>query len=118
MKTRLLIALSFLFIAFESTAQDSTVVEQYCDVVVSEAPIGTKVTIEVDYGAPRNIFRDNRVKTGDGKTKKFNTVVDALNYMGQSGWKLVNALTVRPSVGAAEYHYIFKKEFRLGELAE
>jgi hypothetical protein len=97
-------------------AQDTALIEQYCDVVVSEAPIGSKVTIEIDYGEPRNIFKDNRIKTGEGKPKKFNTVVDALNHMGKSGWKFIQAMPVRVTASSTEYHFLFKKEYRGQEL--
>jgi hypothetical protein len=30
-----------------------------------------------------------------GKIKKFNTIIDALNYMGSEGWIFINAFPVR-----------------------
>ena len=117
MKLSLLLASLFIFTSVITCAQESSHIEQYCDMLVSEAPIGNKVTVEIDFGTPRNIFHDNRLKTEEGKTKKFYTVVDALNHMGKAGWKLVHALPVKPSAGSTEYHYIFKKDFRRDEQA-
>lgn len=91
---------------------DSTLVEQYCDVVSTERFLSNKVTINVDYGEERSIWKDNRLKDRAGKLIKFNTVIDALNDLGKDGWKLVNAFPVSNSANSsAVYHYVFKKEF-------
>jgi len=91
---------------------DSTLVEQYCDVVSTERFMSNKVTINVDYGEERSIWKDNRLKDRAGKLVKFNTVIDALNDLGKDGWKLVNAFPVGNSANSsAVYHYVFKKEF-------
>jgi len=49
--------------------------------------------------------------------KKFNTVVDALNYMGKDGWIFINAF---PSQNGNEqiYHYVFKKLFLKSEIGD
>ena len=101
-----------LFIAFKGNAQqDASNVEQYCEVVATGRLLSNKVTIDIDYGEQRSIWRDNRLKDDDGKLKKFNTVIDALNYLGKDGWKLVNAFPVATGNGPMVYHYVFKKEF-------
>jgi hypothetical protein len=46
-----------------------------------------------------------------GKLKKFNSVIDALNYLGKMGWKLVNAYPVYNGSSSNIYHYVFKKDF-------
>ena len=89
-------------------AQDSTKVEQYCRLVVN---------IDVDYGDERKHFSDNRMRDEEtGRIKKFNTVVDALNYMGSQGWVLVNAFPVMDGANATSLHYYFKKSFRKEDL--
>jgi hypothetical protein len=50
------------------------------------------VTIDIDYGETRSIWKDNRLKDERGKLVKFNTLVDALNIHGEQCWKLVNAI--------------------------
>ncbi len=47
----------------------------------------------------------------NGKLKKFNTVIDALNFLGKEGWKLVNAFPVFSSSSSTVYHYVLKKDF-------
>jgi hypothetical protein len=107
-----------LFSSTQTFAQkDTSLVEQYCEVVSTPRLLSSKVTIDIDYGEVRSIWRDNRVKSDDGKLKKFNTVIDALNYMGIDGWTLVNAF---PTVvgNSQTYHYVFKKSFKKSEVAE
>ena len=101
----------FILISLKSISQDTAKVEQYCEVVATGRFLSTKVTIEIDYGEEKSIWKDNRVKEEDGKVKKFNSVIDALNYLGKLGWKLVNAFPVSEASGPKVYHYVFRKEF-------
>ena len=106
--------LIFVFLLLTSSlfsyAQDTTKVEQYCEVVATGRLLSNKVTIDIDYGEERSIWKDHRLKE-DGKLKKFNSVIDAVNYLGKEGWKLVNAFPVSEVNGPKVYHYVFKKEF-------
>ena len=105
-----------LFIAFKVNAQqDTTRVEQYCEVVATARILSSKVTIDIDFGEERSIWKDNRLREDNGKLKKFNTVIDAINYLGKSGWRLVNAFPVSTGNGPMVYHYVFKKEFSKAE---
>ncbi|MDB5199630.1 MAG: hypothetical protein JWO92_1593 [Chitinophagaceae bacterium] len=117
MKNIIIIAL-FLFTSFQSFAQtDTSKVEQYAEIVATPRLLSNKVTIDIDYGEERSIWRDNRLKEDNGKLKKFNTTIDALNYMGRDGWKLVNAFPV--SIGNSQvYHYVFKKSFSKSEISQ
>lgn len=94
-------------------AQDSTKVEQYCRLIAQNRLLSNRVNIDVDYGDERKLFSDNRMRDEEtGKLKKFNTVVDALNYMGSQGWVLVNAFPVNDGTSNTTLHYYFKKDFR------
>ncbi|MEY2921499.1 MAG: hypothetical protein RL108_108 [Bacteroidota bacterium] len=104
-----LLAFTFLLFAFVSNAQ-SEKVEQYCEVLGMSGVFSSKVTINIDYGDAKSVWKDNRVKNEDGSVKKFNSMIDALNYMGSEGWILVNAFPVT-SGNQNVYHYVFKKEF-------
>lgn len=96
-------------------SQDTTKVEQYCEVVATSRLLSNKVTIDVDYGEERSIWKNYRLKDDEGKFKKFNSVIDAVNYLGKGGWKLVNAFPISTGSGPMVYHYVFKKEFLKGE---
>ena len=101
----------FVFVSLSSLAQDTTRVEQYCQVVATARILSNKVTIDIDYGEERSIWKDHRIRTDEGKLKKFNSVIDALNYLGKDGWRLVNAFPISAGSGPMVYHYVFKKEF-------
>lgn len=112
MKKIIVTALLFVCLSSGSFAQqDTTKVEQYCRLVANNRMFSNKVNIDVDFGEERKFFSDHRMRDEEtGKLKKFNTVVDALNYMGSQGWKLVNAFPVVEG-NSYTYHYYFKKQF-------
>jgi hypothetical protein len=113
-RLNLLLLLSFFF--FNSySQQDSAKVEQYCEVVATGRILSNKVTIDIDYGEERSIWKDHRLRNDEGNLKKFNSVIDAINYLGKDGWKLVNAFPINSGSGPAVYHYVFKKEFAKSE---
>ncbi len=101
----------FLISTLVSNAQtDTSKVEQYCQVIATPRLLSNKVTIDIDFGEEKSIWRDNRLKAEGGTLKKFNTIIDALNYMGREGWIFINAYPVH--MGQTEiFHFAFKKEF-------
>jgi hypothetical protein len=108
-----------LFICIKSFAQDDPAkVEQYCEVVATPRLLSNRVTIDVDYGEERSVWKDNRIKEDNGRAKKFNSVIDALNYMARDGWKLVNAFPVSTSNNTFVYHYVFRKLFLKSETGD
>ena len=104
-----LLTIVFVLTVFISNAQ-SEKVEQYCEVVGMARIMSSKVNIIIDYGEAQSVWKDNRVKNEDGSVKKFNSMIDALNFLGTDGWKLVNAFLITTG-GQDVYHYVFKKEF-------
>jgi hypothetical protein len=112
---KLLLIIGF-FISVSSFAQDTTWVEQYCRLEATGRLFSNKVTIDVDFGESRRVFGDYRIRDEEsGKLKKFNSVTDALNYLGSQGWILVNAFpigTTSTNSNSNTYHYYFKKLFR------
>ena len=106
----------FLISTIISNAQtDSSKVEQYCQVIVTPRLFSNKVTIDIDFGEEKSFWRDTRLTKDGGVLRKFNTVIDALNYMGKAGWKFINAYPIR--MGDTEiYHFAFKKQFSKSEV--
>lgn len=112
MKFIILLFACFAFIS--SNAQsDTTKVEQYCELIAQGRLFSNKVTIDVNFGEERKFFGgDTRLKDEvTGRIKKFNSVTDALNYLGVQGWTLVNAFPISESSGPKVYHFYFKKLF-------
>lgn len=108
-----------LFCLLSAAAVKAQKMEQYCEMTAQAKLFSRKVTIDVDYGEARKwiSFKDTRMKDEEGKVKSFNSVVDALNFMGRAGWKLVNAFLVTES-GNNVYHYVLKREFDKSELSD
>jgi hypothetical protein len=117
MKKLLIISIVLLNSIVSNAQTDTNKVEQYCQIIARPRLLSNKVTIDIDYGDEKSFLRDNRLKTGDGKLKKFNTIIDAMNYMGREGWIFINAYPVR--MGDTEiYHFAFKKQFTKSELQQ
>ena len=109
-----LILLVLVLASLTVSAQDTTTVEQYCRMIVTNRALSTKVNIDLDFGEERRLFTDNRLRDEiSGKLKKFNSVVDALNYMGSQGWSLVNAFSTNEQY---IYHYYFRKRFKISDI--
>jgi len=103
----MLILVLFIFSSLNFFGQDTTTVEQYCRVIISNRALSTKVNIEIDFGEERKLFKDNRLRDEmSGRLKRFNSIVDALNYMGSQGWSLINAIQFGDSY---TYHYYFRR---------
>ena len=105
--------LVMISISVSAFSQDTTKVEQYCELVAQARLLSNKVTIDVNFGEERKFFSgDTRIKDEiTGRVKKFNSVTDALNYMGAEGWALVNAFPLTTGSGPQVYHFYFKKLF-------
>lgn len=117
MKQNIILSIVLLVSIHSFSQTDTTKVEQYCEVIATPRLLSNKVTMEVNYGEEKSYWRDTRLKNDDGKLKKFNTIIDALNYMGKEGWVFVNAFPVK--IGDVQiYHYGFKKLFTRSELSE
>jgi hypothetical protein len=112
---KLLFILFFQLAAIAVFAQtDTSKIEQYCQLIATPRLFSNKVTIDIDFGEEKSFWSDDRLRTYDGKLKKFNTIIDALNFMGKQGWVFINAYPVRN--GSSDiYHYGFKKLFYQSE---
>lgn len=89
---------------------DSVKVEQFCQVIAKPRLLSNKVTIDIDFGDEKSFWSDTRLRTWEGKIKQFNTIIDAMNFMGREGWSFINAYPVR--YGDSEiFHFAFRKLF-------
>lgn len=82
----------------------------YAEIVGTGKFLSKKVSIEIDYGQATTIWQSNRIKNEDGSNKEFNSMVDAMNYMGALGWEFQQAYVV--TIGQQNvYHWLMRKEF-------
>lgn len=82
----------------------------YAEIVGTSKFLSKKVMIEIDYGQATSFWESNRVKNSDGSNKDFNSMVDAMNYMGALGWQFQQAYVVTTSQQNV-YHWLMRKEF-------
>ena len=93
-----------------SQVKSDTTKYNYAEVVGTSRLCSTKVTVQIDYGEERGFFSDTRVRDEvTGKVAKFNSMVDALNYMGEKGWEFVQAYVVTMG-NQSVYHWLVKKK--------
>ncbi len=111
---------------FESEVRDSSAIQKevYAQVRVRPRFLSNKVSIPLDYGQERNFWGgDTRIRDAEsGKVKKFNSAVDALNYMSSQGWEFVFAYTLPigdgrdnvadRTVAGQEINFLLKKRLR------
>lgn len=111
---------------YEGEIMDTAAVQRevYAQIRVRPRFLSNKVSIRLDYGQERNFWGgDTRIREEDtGKVKKFNSAVDALNYMSSQGWEFVFAYTlpigdgrdnvVDQAVALQEVNFLMKKRIR------
>lgn len=89
---------------------DETQKNVYCLISGNQRPFSTKVVVSVDYGEEKGMWYDPRIRDEEtGKVQKFNSMVDALNYMENQGWDFVDAYAVTVSNQNA-YHWLLRKK--------
>lgn len=103
-------------VAASAQESDTTMVEQYASVNIYPSTFSSKVKIEQDFGDVKSIYKDNRLRDEFGKVRKFNTVIDALNFMGASGWTLISGMPITGSI--TYFAYVFKRKFKKSDLEE
>jgi hypothetical protein len=105
---KLLLLLVVVIVGLSLQAQTSAKFV-YSEIVGTAKFMSTKVTIEVSFGQKVKTYADNRLKDpATGKPIVFNSMIDALNYMGDQGWEFVQAFAITES-NQNVYHYLLKK---------
>jgi hypothetical protein len=105
----LFLLLSASQLSFQVFAQNNSDMYSYCQLVGTSNLLGTKVTVVIDYGQEMKFFKDNRLKNEVGQTVKFNSMIDALNYMALRGWEHVQAYAL--TIGNSNvYHHLLKRK--------
>jgi len=64
-----------------------------------------RISVCIDFGQSRKASNDNRIRADSGELQKFNSMIDALNYMAEEGWEFVQAYSPAPNY----YHYLIRK---------
>ena len=99
----------------QSFILDSTSVSQYsyCEIVGTKGMFTTKVTVEIDFGQATKFWSSYKSKVykdpATGEPKIFNSMVDAMNFMGVNGWEFTQAYIIGDSHSGYVYHFLLKR---------
>ncbi|CAN5356141.1 hypothetical protein BH09BAC6_BH09BAC6_03580 [soil metagenome] len=110
MKKLFIITLFILHSLYSFAQTDSVKVEQFCQIIAMPRLLSNRVTIDIDFGDEKKFWSDTRLRDWEGKVKKFNTIIDAMNFMGKEGWSFINAYPVRTN-DTEIFHFAFRKLF-------
>lgn len=94
-KIVILIAALFVSVAAsaQNTSQDSPrTFKVYCEIVTaySAGLFTDRTTVNIDFGQQTDFWESDKELLDDsGRPIVFNNILDALNYMGERGWELV-----------------------------
>jgi len=85
-------------------------IEIFCDLVSTRKFLGTDEIITVNYGSRDSIWKNEKMfSIMPSDLKKYNSVIDALNYMGSEGWREISSHSSSQNSYIVK-HYILKKE--------
>ena len=91
--------------------KSDTTIYTYCEILGTESLFSGKVKISIDYGEARKyFFLDLYKDPTTGKPFVFNSMVDALNFMGKDHWQVVLAYAVSGGQSGNFYHFLLKKQ--------
>jgi len=84
----------------------------YCELLGRAKLLSTKVNVDIDFGQSVSFWApDRRYKDENGKPVNFNSMVDAMNFMGTLGWEFVQAYIVTES-NQNVYHWLLKMQIK------
>lgn len=107
---KVLFIIAIVFAALVANAQQKPH-KVYAELLGETNLMRTKVTISIDFGQETSFWQQHDQKQlvdAQGREMKFNSMVDAMNYMGTLGWEFEQAYVV--TVGQQNvYHWLMSK---------
>ena len=105
----------FLLLLLCSTVSFAQVHTVYCEMIGSGSLSGKSIKISFDFGEQGYYYKasdDNQIVDEEGKVIDFLSMIPALNYMADRGWKLHTAYSsaIKGQGGAETYRYILTKD--------
>ncbi|MCL1937228.1 MAG: hypothetical protein FWF52_02395 [Candidatus Azobacteroides sp.] len=103
----------FVLVCFCVNAEQKCYV--YCELVGTSKLFSSKVNVQADFGQQTSFWKGvDYLKDENGKKIVFNSMVDAMNFMGTQGWEFVQAYVIT-SGQQNVYHWLLKKEITAEE---
>lgn len=101
-----------IIVSFPMWAQDTTKANErdsylYAQLLGIGKLFSDKVNVSIDFGQNTTFFEDTRLRDDKGKIVVFNSMVDAMNWMGSQGWEFVQAYVVTVNQQNV-YHWLLK----------
>lgn len=90
-------------------AADAPPRREYCELLGQATLLSGKVKVTVDFGQSTSRITDEA-----GKVEKFNSMVDAMNYMAAQGWEFEAAYAVTES-SQNVYHWLMSRQSTAGQ---
>ena len=117
MKKFILFALiSVLFFSFNASAQEKSneneTVRVYAELLgrsTNVLGLTKNCTVDLDLGQIQSVFKSYTLQDENEKNIKFSSMVAAMNYMGERGWKFVQTYVVTIQ-GQNVYHWLMYKD--------
>lgn len=115
----LLIISTLLLCSFITNAQSvngtpiNEIDVEYVMIVGTSQMFSKKVTIDIDFGQNTKFFssgKETQIKDAEGKDMKFNSMIDALNFMSSSGYEFVNAYAITMGGNQHVYHFVLRNK--------
>jgi len=84
---------------------------KYIQIVGTGRALSDKVNVKIDFGQDTKFFGSSKslkILDKEGKKIKFNSMIDALNFMSKNGYEFVQAYAVNEEY--QEIHYLMRKK--------
>ena len=87
-------------------------IEIFCDLISTRKFLGREENITIDYGTRDSLWTSDKMfSLVPSDLKKYNSVIDALNYMGSEGWQEISSYSTSHNSYIIK-HYVLKKEIK------
>ena len=91
--------------------KESTQTTYYCQVEGFQGALMKRVKIEIDYGQGLSIWKNEAERDEvTGKVRKFESMIDVLNYMNEKVWTYVSSSAYADANGNKYYFYLLEKK--------
>lgn len=109
---KVLFFLALFLPSFLTSAQERSIPKYvYCEINGLSSNLGASVKVEIDDGQYHDFVDDRIIKDVEtGKPRKFNSMIDALNYMSELGWEFVQAFVVVETDNRSIIHWLLKRK--------
>lgn len=101
----------------ENDDEEITVFAQIMGINKNVLGIGNKLSVEIDFGDEKSFWGNdgrNILIDENGKELKFNSMVDAMNFMGSQGWEYEDSYVITVAQQHV-IHWLLSKKIRKGE---